>query len=126
MTDTEKAISQMERCYAGCAAMNSDNREFVDFVIAAFRAQQERENPKPLSLGELKEKKKGWVWIVDNCKDMPYSGWAIARNDIIMYLWDSEFAPVGLARKDLSDKYYTKNYGRTWLAYDHEPKEDKP
>lgn len=41
--NTEQAIEQMERCYAGCAVMNSDNREFVDFVISALRAQQERE-----------------------------------------------------------------------------------
>lgn len=30
-------------------------REILDMAIAALRAQQERENPKPLSLDELRE-----------------------------------------------------------------------
>ena len=39
----EQAIGQMERCYSGCAIMNFDNREFVDFVISVLHTQQEQE-----------------------------------------------------------------------------------
>ena len=34
---TEMAIGQMQRCFAGCGQLNSDNHDFIEFVIDALK-----------------------------------------------------------------------------------------
>jgi len=98
----EQAIGQMERCYSGCAVMNSENREFVDFVINALRTQSERSNPQPLTLDELKERVGKWIW--QQSLTGHFSGWKMLE-------------------AHLANNPGDYHYGERWLAYDHEPKE---
>ncbi len=83
----------------------------IDFAIAALRAQQEAENPKPLTLTELREMDGEPVWV--QSPGMPeYGRWAIVEGVDIeqKILW-------------LRADYTCHDYGKVWLAYRHKPKE---
>ena len=74
----------------------------VGVAIAALRAQQERENPRPLMPKELKERVgKPYYHVELNYSDK----W-----------W-------GIMRKEIAEHPKDYHYGDWWLAYDHEPKE---
>lgn len=49
---TAEAIDYLERCADG---LDPDFDKAVSLAVAALRAQQERENPEPLTLEELRE-----------------------------------------------------------------------
>jgi hypothetical protein len=93
-----------------------DMREAIRAGRDAIRAQQERENPKPLSLAELKERVGKPVYVV-SWDVIHVEGWNI-------YYGPSRFDKSKhiLVFSDASDKY-SPEYGKTWIAYDHEPKE---
>lgn len=78
----------------------------ADTIEAALREKAERENPKPLTLEQVKARK--WVWIGNDtaCRNQ---GWA------------KVFAMYDLAKLEVI-QYSFKNYGKTWIAYAHEPK----
>ncbi len=87
------------------------DKELFDIAIAALRAQQERENPKPLTLEELREMHGEPVWV--QSPDLPkYGRWAIVEGvDIdakILYL-----------KADCT----CHDYGKVWLAYRYKPGE---
>lgn len=89
-----------------------------NIALEALRAQQERENPKPLTLEELRERfgKPVWIDVIGNEEREP-SLYAIVGNE-----WDEG---DGIDLHDLinDDGAAYELYGKTWLAYDHEPKE---
>lgn len=95
----------------------------IKMSISALRAQQERENPKPLTLDELRERDGKPVWIEYKHGAFVdwYKSWAIlarvARNELGVekFIFKGE---GHLGERQLSA------YGKTWLAYDYPPKED--
>lgn len=119
--DIEKAVKCCISGYCtGCPrqakeypSLRADCKDLLfDYVRSALRAQQERENPKPLTLEELRERAGKYpVFCVDIEEDLPFGTsreWAIEKVHeklVHRYVW----------RFDA--------YGKTWLAYGHEPKE---
>lgn len=94
-------------------------REALDMAIAALRAQQEAENPKPLTLDDLREMdgEKIYIKYIDACEGF----------------YDDEYAPYYGQHEQYVQKYNgmlracdlpLKYYGKSWLAYLHKPKED--
>lgn len=78
-------------------------------ILSALRAQQERENPKPLTEDELRARKNQPIYWYNIKKEV--GDWRIVSkyqdsHDFIMF------------RDGASE---VKSYGITWLAYDHEP-----
>lgn len=88
-----------------------------DEVKTALRAQQEREDPKPLTLKELKERVGKPVFVVN--LDFPRSEWKI-------YKGLSRFDKTGSVLIFSREQYWRSQYGKTWLAYAHEPREATP
>ncbi len=92
-------------------------RVMYDKAIAALRAQQERENPRPLTLDELREMVKKPIWI-EFIHKSESSQYRIVRgfsgNDILFEEYDKEFGPYKSA--------YLGHYGNVWRAYRHKPK----
>jgi hypothetical protein len=78
-------------------ATGSDAKYILDLLMQ----EHKRENPQPLTLKELKERVGKPVWTVTN--GVVGSG----RWEIVDFLYDC----------------FTDSYGKTWIAYDHEPKE---
>lgn len=71
MTTLKETISTFERHHE----LDEENRAII---LSALRTQQERENPKPLSLDELREMDGEPVWIESGDGAVcAYSGWAI-------------------------------------------------
>ena len=76
----------------------------------AIRAQQERENPKPLTLDELRQMDGELVWV--QSPGVPeYGRWAIVEG-------------VGENCLFLHDDFTCHDYGKTWLAYRQKPEEE--
>ena len=81
----------------------------------ALREQQERENPKPLTLDELRQMDGEPVWI-------HFIGGVVIRNDgwfIVSQIGTSEIFLSGKVSVYKNFWYY----GETWLAYRQKPEE---
>ena len=95
-------------------------REVLGMAIDALREKQERDNPQPLTLDELREASEqnefcgAHIWIKDlDC------GWiAAAITDRT-----TQDGVVGIWCVDTNEVFREKDYGKTWLAYRYEPKE---
>lgn len=107
MTETEKAIAFFQHKAAMKRAAGYAEAGHYDLALSALREKQERENPKPLTLDELRDRNGKPIYIVS--KEFGDS-WEIASYD------KRRFFGRGLC-------YWLDDYGKTWLAYDHEPKE---
>jgi hypothetical protein len=82
--------------------------------------QQEQENPKPLSLEELKERVGKPVWIIEGNQNHP------AECEIYcveIYRCDSRYVYFFYFGCATEEGLLIEHYGKTWLAYDHKPKE---
>lgn len=118
-TATE-ALAEIEY-YGG---FNSDKakasaiNEACRLAVVALRAQQDRENPKPLKLDELREMCGEPVWI-EFIHMHASSKYRIVRrflyNAIEFEEYDRDFGPY--------NTLYLGHYGKIWLAYRHKPKE---
>lgn len=88
----------------------------IDISIAALQAQAERDNPKPLSLEELRGMDGEPVYFVEHEKIWHISAWVLCikpENDWFRFITVS-----------MEPMYRNaKNYGKTWLAYHYKPKE---
>lgn len=100
----------------------STDQEACRLAVAALRAQQERENPQPLTWKELLARKGEPVWVVDLQTGARY--WAIvigksvtADGNIVAHLASTHYA------EEDYDLDRDMTYGQTWLAYDHKTKE---
>ncbi len=80
--------------------------------FAAYMAQQERESNKPLTLEELREMDGEPVWVVRKREYADGDYGYCVMNDFI-----AEVPGISHTWFDLKD------YGKTWLAYRHKPKE---
>lgn len=77
--------------------------------IAALREKAEREEPKPLSINELKQMIGEPVWV-QGPGQPEYGRWAIVEDAFGNSLY-------------LLNDYTCHNIGKTWLAYRYKPKE---
>lgn len=90
-------------------------RAMFSMALSALRAQQERENPKPLTPDELKEMDGEPVWIIPLCVDIGWTAqWRIYTVREPVTVNAKSYGWYGLHLKD---------YGKTWVAYRHKPKE---
>ncbi len=116
-TGTEQAIeaiAELRKRYA----RSPKTRYLMALCYAdnALRVQQERENPQPISLVELKERVGKPVWIWSKYHE---GGWNIPFD-----VSDERFMRfITLKCSDVGRQWI--EYGLNWLAYDHEPKEKR-
>lgn len=90
-------------------------------ALEALREKQERENPQPLTLEQLKERVGNPVWIVDTvCHEVE----CLRFHTVISHGYtndkDYRFEQFGT---DIGIIRWECKYGETWLAFDHPPKE---
>lgn len=110
----EKAIQWFEA--RNKATTMPGARKMAEMAIAALRAQLEQENPKPLTLDELREMDGEPIWCVSIIAKK--SEWAILRIVETPKTW---LIAVAGAAAGYGDK---DAYGKTWLAYRNRPKEE--
>lgn len=118
--NTEQAIEFFEGCKHHCG-----NPEFIDMAISALREKQERENPKPLTLAQLRERGGKPVYIVEHPE---WGHWELSV-DAEDYIEDRDPDFYGMTcdgRKSYwcdSERCKTGLHQLGWLAYDYPPKE---
>lgn len=121
MTEIEKAIREFE--YYIESGYGQDERPSswsTAIALSALRAKQKRENPKPLTVDELKECVGKPVWI-------QYISVKYHDNG------ETELIEVKSVDDDLFEFWHfgdeceselsTQHYEKTFLIYDHKPKE---
>jgi hypothetical protein len=97
-----------------CGDDISNEEELISLALAALRAQQERENPQPLTLNVLKERIGKPIWTVTNGLDG--SGrWELLET-INFDLGFIRLCNMAEGSYDIE----LDSYGETWFAYDHE------
>ena len=89
----------------------SDTMLAFNMAMQALREKQEWENPKPLTLDELREVDGEPVWFEDD-EEETNNGWCIWSASHTRY-WIDENKEIG-------------NYGETWLVYRNKPGEVEP
>jgi acyl-CoA reductase-like NAD-dependent aldehyde dehydrogenase len=86
MCDIDKAIEQYKDYQeSGWSKSEVPNSYYLMLAIAALKEKQARENPKPLTLEQLKQREGKPVWVVVN-SDLP-NRWGLVdwiNNKIIM------------------------------------------
>ena len=129
MNEIKKAIETLQgEC--GCVELDLSNsnagekaQEFAEachIAVQALHEKAERENPKPLTIDELREMngEPVWVMVVDHKvfadKDDDFDGWGMCRKSWAR-LWDKERADLIHVDYDFED------YGKKWLAYRTKP-----
>lgn len=115
----EKAKNKMldlSECESySCNCMKFDKNLYLAAAIA-LREKQERENPKPLTLEELKEHYRKSVYAV-SLDGEEENQWGILRRSLC--------GSIGIWNKRSEMALFVESdYGKTWLAYDYEPKEE--
>ena len=118
--ELQQAIAWFENRLS--AAVMPGARKMLSMALLALRAQQERENPQPLTLDELREMDGRPVWCADGEEHSCYCLVNAESEDCI----DSEsgawcFAFYGMTRDGENGLH---NMG--WLAYRTRPKEAQP
>lgn len=99
------------------------NQLALNMAIDDMREQEERENPKPLTLDELRETSlQEWVWI---SVLSPFE----CEQKVSAYYRRYESCGAALAARafwcgypGLTFGFDYVDYGKTWLAYSHKPK----
>jgi hypothetical protein len=84
-------------------------REMFEIAAAALREKAERDDPKPLTIDELKKMIGEPVWV-QGPGQPEYGRWAIVEDAFGNSLY-------------LLNDYTCHDIGKTWLAYRHKPKE---
>lgn len=108
----EKAINALE---ALKPAVTENEKLTVDFIVAALRAQQERENSKPLTLDELREMGGEPVWCKGKSRfGVNFEAWKVLSK----YSSTEE-----VIRFTDGDDRLPESYGKTWLAYRYKKEE---
>ena len=90
------------------------HEETMRMAVDALRAQQERENPKPLTVDELRQMDGKPVWFVD--LDDLFGEWRVIES-----IWPNEASSEFEWRAE--DTTRSEDYSKTWLAYRYPPKE---
>lgn len=100
--------------------------EYHDIVMAALRAQAERDNPQLLTLDELRNMRNRPVWIADllmsKCSRWHLisenAQWGLIAIDAQCDKWKNHLTGCIYNLDNPNDAY-----GKTWLAYRYPPKE---
>ena len=110
--------------FNGCGRCTSDElREAVSAAIAALREKAEREDPKPLTLEELRQMIGEPVYVV------PLAGkpmCAVGENKgewCVVFSWFNNSEIELEIPGDVCNSYQGEKCGKTWIAYRHKPKE---
>lgn len=111
----EEAVRFAE--YAQRMARTQEMKEFYALAEAALKEQEEQENPKPLTLKELRQMDGEPVWMEDN-KGNKCWGLVSVEDDGAVYCIDNE---TGLWEYCF---YGSKFATDGWLAYRSKQKED--
>ena len=90
-----------------------ERKEMAQLAIAALREQEERENPKPLTMDELRQMDGEPVWIERCGSD--------SQDD---KEWALVFDAGGFCRTSVGNIAFFALYGIGWLAYRSKPKEE--
>ena len=90
-----------------------DANRLIDFIVAAIREKQERENPKPLTLDELREMAGEPVFIVTKHG----SNWDIVN------VSKEDGGPYPVYFQRYGRGLQENGYGKAWRAYRTRPKE---
>lgn len=109
--DTRAAATFMY--YKTSDALQAAYDEACLMGAAALRAQEERDNPKPLTIDELRQMDGEPVWIEGCCIS------ATRKTE-----WALVFEAGGFCRTSNGNIAIFSLYGTGWLAYRHKPKED--
>ena len=116
--ELQQAIAWFENRLSGATMPGA--RKMLDIALSALREKQERDNPKPLTLDELREVSEqnefcgAHIWI----KDLKIGWVTVAITDET-----AKDGIIGIWCADTNDVYHEKDYGETWLAYRTRPKE---
>ena len=109
-------VLSMAVTFNGCGRSNSDEmKEAVCAGIAALREKAKREDPCPLSLEELRE-----------MDDVPFYVMVYDPERVIIFPAISDNfkdEDVAIWCGDEQSFLNFKDYGKTWIAYRHKPKE---
>ncbi len=132
----QQAIENRERCLKyleGCAVgTNPESVEAVRLSLEALREKAEREDPKPLTLEELRQMDGEPVYLEYQLGQHTYTGWNVLKSvfltekgDYLKCIDGKLFSVVGMERvKFITEQSFaTQDYGKTWIAYRHKPKE---
>lgn len=118
MNDTELAIQFAKFYIENCKKFKEWNEKYHiendtalskwETILQALEEKAERDNPKPLTLEQLNERICKPVYIVDHYNAID-SWFIVGNND-----WYTD---------GYEDSDAVQLYGKTWFAYDYEPKE---
>lgn len=113
--DIEQAIQILKRTtFFNGRSGTADFYAAIDLAVQALQEKQERENPKPLTFKELEERYGKSVYAVSLDKEEE-NQWGMLRHSL--------GGTLGIFDKDGLALFIEREYGETWQAYDHEPKE---
>ena len=107
----EEAIRQVES-----SRLNA-SPDLRAFLLTVLREAQERHNPQPLTLEQLKERVGKWVWI----KSEKYEGYVYLQYE---YPYEYGYFLCTGVDRNKAIKMSKTQHGTAWLAYDHKPKEE--
>lgn len=102
------------------------------FIMDAIREKKERENPKPLTLEELRQMIGEPVYLKFQNESIKSSGWDVLKSvkmtedgDYLEVIRGQLYTINGLERFSFQGgNYFARDYGYTWTAYRHKQKED--
>lgn len=95
-----------------------------DFVLSALREKQERMNPKPLTLEEMREMNGEPVWTETIGLDRTGRWELITCETVCACPLEQKLRAVTWAGD--VEWYPLETYGKTWIAYRHKPQEVQP
>lgn len=119
----QEAIKQLD----GANAMLF-NRNMVAFnraiimAITALQEKAEREDPKPLTLEELRQMDGEPVWVVD-LRPKSVNKYCVISISAPLKYQDIDHYNVAYIPGTEHDWYSFDEYGKIWIAYRHKPKE---
>lgn len=95
-------------------------RGMFEVAAAALREKAEREDPKPLTIDELKQMDGEVVWVKVLDTSDPSVPYESCWGDIFVWAEGVSFWRFG-HESEIDPN--SKNYGKTWVCYRHKPKE---
>lgn len=97
-------------------------RAMCEIAAAALREKVEREDPEPLTLEELRQMDGEPVWVCD-LGDKDFVHCCVVQIGTPLKYQDIDHYNSALIPGVEHDWYSFGDYGKTWIAYRHKPKE---
>lgn len=113
----KQAIDLLELRKDLCGSLCPTDR----MALTSLREKLERDNPQSLTLDELRERDGKPVWV-QNVKHPERSRWELMVNAVYSFV-NQEYSFQTCWPQKLVCYRRGKDYGKTWLAYDYQPKE---